>query len=141
MPADKEIVGTAVRNNAGNLSDDQQNQIFYDSTNVDFKYRIQNKTSTGAWRTQNNTNTAREKLAGAGLSTAALAIGGETPPGAVAAINESWDGTSWTELNDLNTARSELKAGGTYTSALAFGGRPPSNTAKQNPGTDRIGQR
>jgi hypothetical protein len=31
----KDIVGTAVRNNAGNLSDDQKDQIFYDSTNIE----------------------------------------------------------------------------------------------------------
>ena len=37
----KDIVGTAGRNNAGNLSSDQQNQIFYDSTNVDFKYQFE----------------------------------------------------------------------------------------------------
>ena len=54
----KDIIGTAVRNNAGNLSDDQKDQIFYDSTNLDFKYRISNVTSVGAWRTAGNLNTA-----------------------------------------------------------------------------------
>ena len=60
----KDIVGTAVRNNAGNLSDDQKDQIFFDSTNIDFKYRIANVTSAGAWRTGNNLNTARENTQG-----------------------------------------------------------------------------
>ena len=52
----KDIVGTAVRNNAGNLSSDQQDQIFYDSTNLDFKYQF--AATTAAWRTANSLNTA-----------------------------------------------------------------------------------
>ena len=41
----KDIVGTAVRNNAGNLSADQKDQIFYDSTNIDFKYQFEATTA------------------------------------------------------------------------------------------------
>ena len=52
----KDIVGTAVRNKAGNLSDDQKDQIFYDSTNIDFKYRIANVT-TASWASGGNMNT------------------------------------------------------------------------------------
>ena len=77
----KDIVGTAVRNNAGNLSDDQQNQIFYDSTNVDFKYQFATVTSAGTWATGNDLNTARRALGGAaGSGTQALAITGDEDP-------------------------------------------------------------
>ena len=72
----KDIVGTAVRNNAGNLSDDQKDQIFYDSTNVDFKYRIAAVTSAGTWRTGGSLNTAREQLGGAGTIQQAIGFGG-----------------------------------------------------------------
>ena len=47
----KDIVGTAVRNNAGNIPTAETGQIFFDSTNIDFKYQKPNVTSAGAWRT------------------------------------------------------------------------------------------
>jgi hypothetical protein len=47
-------------------------------------------------------NTARTALAGAGIQTAGLAFGGETPP---QGATEEYDGTSWTNSNSLNTAR------------------------------------
>ena len=34
----KDIVGTAVRNNAGNLPAAETGQVWFDSTNIDFKY-------------------------------------------------------------------------------------------------------
>ena len=69
----KDIVGTAVRNNAGNLSDDQTDQIFYDSTNIDFKYQFAAVTSAGTWATGNDLNTARRALgAAAGTSWQAV---------------------------------------------------------------------
>ena len=76
----KDIVGTAVRNNAGNLSSDQQDQIFYDSTNLDFKYQF--AATTASWRTGNSLNTARSlkwQVACGTAYTAALAFGGQEP--------------------------------------------------------------
>jgi len=35
----KDIVGTAVRNNAGALTSAKTGELFYDSTNLDFIYR------------------------------------------------------------------------------------------------------
>ena len=43
----KDIVGTAIRNNAGNLPAPETGQIWFDSTNVDFKYQQPNKTYNG----------------------------------------------------------------------------------------------
>jgi hypothetical protein len=37
--------------------------------------------AVAGWSSGNNMNTARERLAGAGTQTAALAFGGETPGG------------------------------------------------------------
>ena len=101
----KDIIGTAVRNNAGNLSDDQKDQVFYDSTNVDFKYRIAATTTTGVFRTGGNINTERSQLGSAATYTNALAFGGKVPPSNTAtAVTESYNGSTWTEVNDLNTA-------------------------------------
>jgi hypothetical protein len=51
-------------------------------------------------------NTARQNLAGAGIQTAALAFGGDTPP--VSSATEEYDGATWTSSNPLNTARRSL---------------------------------
>ena len=118
----KDIVGTAVRNNAGNLSDDQKDQIFYDSTNVDFKYRIANITSA-AWASGGNMNTARGIFAGAGVQTAAIVFGGNDSSSNRTGKTEQYNGSSFSEVSDLNTARQQLAGSKiSYNSALAFGG-------------------
>ena len=54
----KDIVGTAVRNNAGNIPTAETGQVFFDSTNLDFKYQFPNL-SSGSWRSSIDVNTAR----------------------------------------------------------------------------------
>ena len=77
----KYIVGTAVRNNAGNIPTAETGQIFFDSTNIDFKYQFAAVTSAGTWSTGNDLNTARRALGGAaGSGTQALAISGDEDP-------------------------------------------------------------
>ena len=123
----KDIVGTAVRNNAGNLSADQRDQIFYDSTNVDFKYQF--ATTATSWRTGVSMNTARWLGGGAGTETAGLAFGGEVPPNTATVNTESWNGSTWTEVNNLNVATfGTANIIGTYTSSLAAGGNPARST-------------
>ena len=67
-------------------------------------------------------NQARHALAGCGTQTAALCIGGTTPPNS--GLTESWNGTNWTEVSDLNTGRSYLAASiqGTPSTTLVYGG-------------------
>jgi hypothetical protein len=72
-----------------------------------------------SWAEQNNLNSARYSLAGAGIQTAALGFGGSGP----SALNESYDGTSWTEVGDLNSTRGQLAGCGIQTAALAYGGQ------------------
>jgi hypothetical protein len=122
MATYKEQVGTAVQNIAGDTGT-VAGQLWYDSSNSEFKYRYQAYGS--AWVTANSLNTARNNIAGAtsGTQTASLAFGGFVPPHTGA--TESYNGTNWTELNDLNTARNNTGGAGTQTSALAFGGGSP----------------
>ena len=96
----KDIVGTAVRNNAGALTSAKTGELFYDSTNLDFIYRNPNVTTAGSWRTGNDLTTDREELAGAGTQTSALMFGGTPNTGKT----ESYDGTSYSEVADLNTS-------------------------------------
>ena len=76
----KDIHGTTVRNSAGNLSGAKEGELFFDSTNLDFKYQFPAKTSAGAWRTGGSMNTGRRRPGGTGASNAsALAFGGDSP--------------------------------------------------------------
>ena len=70
----KDIVGTAVRNNAGVMTTAKTGELFYDATNLNFIYRNPNVTTAGAWRTGTAMNTARGNPGGVGIQTAALAV-------------------------------------------------------------------
>jgi hypothetical protein len=72
-------------------------------------------------------NTARERMAGSGTYTLAIAFGGQSP--SVSALTEDWNGASWVEVADLSTARSQIAGSGTQTAGLGFGGSTPSVTA------------
>ena len=120
----KDIVGTAVRNNAGNIPTAETGQVFFDSTNVDFKYQFPAVTTSGSWATVNNLNTGKDQTAGAGSPSTALNFGGGPPN---SALTEKWNGSSWTEVNDLNTARRAISGTGiSGEAALAFSGLVPS---------------
>jgi len=73
-----------------------------------------------AWTEGDNLNTGRSQLAGAGIVTAALGVGGYPDSAKI----ESYDGTSWTEISaDLGTARYKLGGSGTSTASLVYGGQ------------------
>ena len=119
MASYKEEVGTAVQNIAG---DDGvvTGQLWYDSSDSEFKYKYQ--AYGDAWSTQNAMNTARRYAAGAGTQTSAIAMGGDQDPPHVANV-ETWNGSSWSETTDLNTSRGKATgAGESNTSSLIFGG-------------------
>ena len=120
MATYKGTVGTAVVNYAGNYPGAVDGELWYDSTNKDFKYQYPNVTAAGSWRTGNDLNTGRWNLAGAGTYTAGLAFAGGEP---YKNETESYNGTSWTELNNISHARRNLTGLGTSnTAALAIGG-------------------
>jgi hypothetical protein len=92
-------------------------------TNKSEEYNFGNVTITpAAWSSGGNLNTTRRNLAGTGIQTAALAIGGEVPR---TGKTESYDGSSWSEVNDLNTARNTFAGAGSQTAAIVFGGEAP----------------
>ena len=132
MATYKESVGTTVVNFAGDNPAAVKGQLWYDSTNKDFKYLYPNITTSGSWRTSGSLNTGKDQTSGAGVTTSALNFSGGPP---VQAITELWNGSSWTEVNDLNTARrAGAGAGASGTAALAFGGNlsaPSPNAATE----------
>ena len=69
-------------------------------------------------------NTARYRLGGLGIQTAALGFAGLSgPTGTVfSAVTEEWNGTSWTTQGSLATAAQQIRGTGTVSAGLAFGG-------------------
>ena len=65
----KDIHGTSIRNSAGNLAGAKTGELFFDSTNLDFKYQFPNLTTAGSWRPGGNLNTGRANSAGAAANT------------------------------------------------------------------------
>ena len=61
MTTYKGTVGTAVVNYAGNYPGAVEGELWYDSTNKDFKYQYPNVTSAGSWRTSVNVKYTRWK--------------------------------------------------------------------------------
>jgi hypothetical protein len=126
MATYKEKVGTSVVNYAGNYLGAVEGELWYDSTNKDFKYQYLNVSTSGSWRTGANLNTARNNLMGAGTQTAALKFGGRSPN---TGATEAYNGTTWTTLPaSMNNARSQGGGSGVQTSALAYAGETPDNT-------------
>jgi hypothetical protein len=74
------------------------------------------------WTTSGNLNTARERLAGAGIQSAALSFGGYT--GSNSQVTESFNGSVWTNeaTAPLMTSRYGLAGCGIKNAALGFGG-------------------
>jgi len=99
---------------------------------VGFKTESEEYNGT-AWTEGSDLSAGRQYISGAGIQTAALAIGGHAP--GVVDSTESYDGSSWTEVSDLNTARARVMGGGSQTIAVAAGGSAPSyigNTEQWN---------
>jgi hypothetical protein len=93
MATYKQNVGTAVVNYAGNYPGAVDGELWYDSTNKDFKYQYANVTAAGVWATGGTMNTARYTLAGAGTATAGLAFGGYyAPPDTYYGNTEKYNG-------------------------------------------------
>jgi hypothetical protein len=90
-----------------------------------------------SWSEENDLNTARFYVGGAGTQTASLVFGGRIVPSPPANNNsEEYDGSSWTAGNTLGTARQFGGSNGTQTAALAIGGSSPTNAVEEYDGTN-----
>ena len=118
----KDLVGTSVVDVAGDPDNPLTGQLWYNTTENEYRYRRQ--FAGNAWSAGGNMNTARNHMFSAGVSqTAALVAGGDT--GGTPEYfdgTELYDGSSWTEVNNLNTAKRLGVGAGTQTAALAIGG-------------------
>ena len=97
-------------------------QVWYNSVSTTLKGYGQQ--GTGAWGSEGSLLTQRGDLAGCGILTAILAIGGYSPatPPLNGLMTESYNGTAWSEVNNLNSASWTTQGGqGTQTAALKPG--------------------
>jgi hypothetical protein len=113
--------GQKVQYLASDPSDPQIGQVWYNSTSAVLKVR--QEIATNAWASGGNlpAPVAGQGYGAAGIQTAALQIGGETPS---SSSNNSYNGTAWTSIPSLNTGRTSLNGChvGTQTAALLVGG-------------------
>ena len=124
MTTYKEIRGSQIEAVATDPSNPVEGQVWYNTTSNVLKGSV--LTSAGSWATGGTMNAARSSLGGAGIQTAALGFGGQSPN---TGATESYNGTSWTEVNDMS-ARNGMGSTGTQTSAIAFGGEGSSPNPK-----------
>ena len=87
------------------------------------EYNFSTSTITpSVWSSGGTMPSSANQKNGSGILTAAFAVGGETPPGAVENTSVSYNGTSWTATNNINSARADVMSGGTLTAGLIMGG-------------------
>jgi len=117
------LYGQKVQYLASDPTDVQIGQVWYNSTSAVLKVR--SATTSAAFASGGNMNTARFFGAGAGIQTAGLTFGGSINPYPVfSGKTESYNGTSWTNQSDLASPLTGIGVAGTgtQTAALAFGG-------------------
>jgi hypothetical protein len=118
----KDIHGTQIEVVSSDPSNPITGQVWYNTT--DSKLKGFTSSPAGSWATTNAMNAARAAIGGLANSTqtAALAFGGETPPGTdVTGASEQYNGTSFSEVGDLNTGRRCSGGAGDVTAGLAAG--------------------
>ena len=108
--------GQKVQYLASDPSDPQIGQVWYNSTSAVLKVR--QEVATNAWASGGTMSTARSFLAGAGIQTASIAMGGQ--PSTPTNLAESYNGTSWTSAGTMPASRSSNAGAGTNTAALAI---------------------
>ena len=126
MTTYKEINGTNIEAVSTDPANPVTGQVWYNTTDNVVKGAAQ--TTAGVWATGGNLNTGRFYIAGAGTQTSTLAAGGESPPGAVVATTETYNGSAWTSVTSMSNPRFFTgSAGESNTSALVFGRYDPAS--------------
>jgi len=131
----REIKGTAVKTSTSNTGL-VESEIWYDSIAGAFK--IEAVTTSGAWATGGNLNTARLVSDAFGTQTAAVYATGQLPPNSYSDATEEYNGTAWTTGNAYPTTKTAGGTAGTLTAGLVAGGYEIS-TANEYDGTSWTG--
>ena len=117
-----ESIGQAIKSVAGSPPSQAVGDIWYNSVTGTLKNYV---TVAAAWAAGGNMVTARDRLAGLGTQTAALAVGGDTKPGnppGVLTTTEEYDGSTWSSQTGKPVAIISAGAAGVQTAGVIFGG-------------------
>ena len=98
MATYREIHGKAVKSlSTDPTAETDAGQIWYNTSSDTFKSIV----NIAAWSSSSSLTTAREGGGSLGTQTAALYVGGESPP--VVNITEEYNGTGWSAGGNMNT--------------------------------------
>ena len=115
----KALRGFTITEVAGNPGNPQEGQIWYNTTTKELKAHVAGQ---AAWSSGGNMTRINEAMGAAGVTNAALAVGGQGSPGSGV---EEYNGSAWTAVTALPRSASHLGMAGIQTAALSFGGTPP----------------
>ena len=115
---------------AGAGSAAQTAGLAFGGTNPPSTYKTETEEYNGsAWSEQNDMNTGRDFIHGAGIQTSAACVGGHSSPTARVNTVENYNGSSWTTGTSMNVAAAGRNAAGAaYTAVIAFGGYTPGSS-------------
>lgn len=120
MAAYYDIFGQKVQSASSDPANKAEGQVWYNSTTYVAKLET---LVPGSWSSSPNLNTTAGQRGGAGITSAALAFGGDpSPPSLTTNASEEYDGSSWTSTPTLNTGRRSIHGTGVLTSAIGVGG-------------------
>ena len=103
-----------------------EGQLWYNSTSGTYKIAI---AGAGAWAAGENLIAANWDMAGAGIQTAALMMGGQNPGAQGITTVDAYNGLAWSNVNGLTTGRYRCRGVGIQTAALTIGGNTGSISA------------
>jgi len=108
----REIIGKKIKKVSSDPSSGTEGEMWYNSTTG----TLRGPAIVEAWISGSPLTTAREGGGSLGTQTAALYVGGESPP--VVNITEQYDGTGWSAGGNMNTQRYRSAGAGILTAGL-----------------------
>jgi len=115
-----DIFGQKVQYLSSDPANIAEGQVWYNSTSNTLKLE---SLVPGSWASIPNLNTTTGQRGGAGITSAALAYGGDpSSPSLTTNASEEYNGSTWTSTPTMNTARRSLSGTGVLTSAIGVGG-------------------
>lgn len=130
MTTYKGINGFAVQSLATDPSPSNEGQVWYNNTTYAFKLAA--ATTTGAWASGGNLNTARSQISALGAdATNVLDVGGYAyGPNTYQSAVEQYNGSSWTTKTGTPTSLGFRASGGTVTAGIVMGGHDGSSPSQ-----------
>jgi len=126
MATYKEIFGKQIKFLSSDPTNESEGQVWYNSTSGTFKSTL----VSAAWSSASNMTTAQQNPGGFGIQTAAVSVGGNTPPNSNK--TEEYNGSGWSAGGDYPQSLIGIGTAGTLTAGLAFGGRVPAGVTTCN---------